>query len=46
MLSLMKETAKIRKIITKRGTMEILIRLCCCIEPVSYNQFYAITEGI
>ena len=27
--TLMNETAKLRKIITKRGTLEILIPLCC-----------------
>jgi hypothetical protein len=27
--SLMKETSELRKIITKRGTLEILIPLCC-----------------
>jgi DNA-binding HxlR family transcriptional regulator len=37
--SLMSETAKIRKIITKRGTLEILIPLCCTAEPVRYKQF-------
>ncbi len=32
--SLMKETVKLRKIITKRGTLEILIPLCCTTKPV------------
>ena len=27
--NLMKETAQLRKLITKRGTLEILIPLCC-----------------
>ncbi len=27
--NLMKETSELRKIITKRGTLEILIPLCC-----------------
>ena len=35
----MKETAKLRKIITKRGTLEILIPLCCTTTPVRYFKF-------
>ena len=27
--ALMKETSKLRKLITKKGTLEILIPLCC-----------------
>jgi len=30
----MKETAKLRKLITKKGTLEILIPLCCTTNPV------------
>ncbi len=37
--SLMKETSKLREIITKRGTMEILIPLCCSTDPVRYMSF-------
>ncbi|MDC8453514.1 MAG: helix-turn-helix transcriptional regulator [Candidatus Nitrosotalea sp.] len=37
--SLMFETSRLRKIITKRGTLEILIPLCCTTEPVRYKQF-------
>ncbi len=37
--SLMKETSKLRKLITKRGTMEILIPLCCSTNPVRYMTF-------
>lgn len=44
--SLMSETAKLRKIITKRGTLEILIPLCCTIEPVRYKQFRGTIQGI
>jgi hypothetical protein len=33
-ISLMTETAKLRKLITKRGTLEILIPLCCTTNPV------------
>jgi hypothetical protein len=32
--SLMAETAKLRKLITKRGALEILIPLCCTTNPV------------
>lgn len=38
-VSLMSETAKLRKIITKRGTLEILIPLCCTTKPVRHKQF-------
>jgi len=44
--SLMSETSKLRKIITKRGTLEILIPLCCTIEPVRYKQFKQALKGI
>lgn len=42
---LMKETAKIRKLITKRGTMEMLIPLCCSTQPVRYKQFRELLKG-
>ena len=45
-MSLMSETSKIRKIITKRGTLEILIPLCCTTEPVRYKQFKQTLKGI
>lgn len=45
-LSLMSETAKLRKIITKRGTLEILIPLCCTTKPVRYKQFKQALKGI
>lgn len=44
--SLMAETAKLRRIITKRGTLEILIPLCCSTEPVRYKQFRQALKGI
>ncbi len=44
--SLMVETAKLRKIITKRGTLEILIPLCCTTRPVRYKQFRQALKGI
>lgn len=36
---LMKETEKFRELITKRGTLEILIPLCCTTDPVRYIKF-------
>lgn len=44
--SLMAETAKLRKIITKRGALEILIPLCCSTSPVRYRQFRQTLKGI
>jgi len=41
----MKETAKLRKIITKRGTLEILIPLCCTTTPVRYIKFRKTMKG-
>jgi DNA-binding HxlR family transcriptional regulator len=42
---LMKETAKIRKLITKRGTLEMLIPLCCSTQPVRYKVFRQLLKG-
>ncbi len=42
---LMKETAKLRKMITKRGTLEILIPLCCTTNPVRHKQFKQSMKG-
>jgi DNA-binding HxlR family transcriptional regulator len=44
--SLMSETAKLRRIITRRGTLEILIPLCCTTRPVRYKQFRGAIKGI
>jgi len=44
--SLMAETAKLRNLITKRGTLEILIPLCCSTEPVRYKKFRDTMKGI
>lgn len=44
--SLMSETSRLRKIITKRGTLEILIPLCCTTDPVRYKQFRQTLKGI
>jgi DNA-binding HxlR family transcriptional regulator len=41
----MKETAKLRKIITKRGTLEMLIPLCCTTIPVRYLKFRNTLKG-
>lgn len=45
-VSLMSETAKLRKIITKRGTLEILIPLCCTTRPVRHKQFKDTLKGM
>jgi DNA-binding HxlR family transcriptional regulator len=44
-LVLMSETAKLRKLITKRGTLEILIPLCCTTDPVRHKQFRQAMKG-
>jgi DNA-binding HxlR family transcriptional regulator len=44
-LLLMSETAKLRKLITKRGTLEILIPLCCTTNPVRHKQFRNALKG-
>ncbi len=43
--NLMKETSELRKIITKRGTLEILIPLCCSTDPVRYLAFRKSMKG-
>ena len=44
--SLMTETAKLRNLITRRGTLEILIPLCCTTDPVRYKKFRETLKGI
>jgi DNA-binding HxlR family transcriptional regulator len=44
-MSLMAETAKLRRLITKRGTLEILIPLCCTTDPVRYMKFKHTLRG-
>jgi DNA-binding HxlR family transcriptional regulator len=44
-MSLMAETAKLRRLITKRGTLEILIPLCCTTDPVRYMKFKQTLHG-
>jgi DNA-binding HxlR family transcriptional regulator len=41
----MKETSQLRKLITKRGTLEILIPLCCNSSPVRYITFRNSMKG-
>ena len=43
--SLMYETARLRNLITKRGTLEILIPLCCSTSPVRYKKFRGLSRG-
>ena len=43
--SLMKETSQLRKLITKRGALEILIPLCCNSSPVRYLTFRNSMKG-
>jgi DNA-binding HxlR family transcriptional regulator len=42
---LMSETAKLRNLITKRGTLEILIPLYCTTNPVRHKQFRQTLKG-
>jgi DNA-binding HxlR family transcriptional regulator len=44
-LLLMYETEKLRNLITKRGTLEILIPLCCTTNPVRHKQFRQALKG-
>ena len=44
-LLLMSETARLRNLITKRGTLEILIPLCCTTNPVRHKQFRQVLKG-
>jgi DNA-binding HxlR family transcriptional regulator len=43
--SLMAETARLRNLITKRGTLEILIPLCCSTNPVRHKKFRETLKG-
>ena len=42
----MAETAKLGNLITKRGTLEILIPLCCSTKPVRYKKIIPIVLTI
>jgi DNA-binding HxlR family transcriptional regulator len=44
--SLMTETAELRNLITKRGTLEILIPLCCSTTAVRYKKFRETLKGM
>src|SRR6187397_789042 len=41
----MNDTAKLMKLITKKGTLEILIPLCCSTNPVRYIKFRNTLKG-
>lgn len=43
---LMLQTTKLRNLVTKRGTFEMLIPLCCTTNPVRYKQFRELMQGI
>ena len=43
---LMAETSKLRNVITKRGTLEILIPLCCTTNAVRFKKFRETLRGI
>ena len=43
---LLKETSRIRDLITKRATLEILFPLCCTTKPVRHKQFKESLKGI
>jgi DNA-binding HxlR family transcriptional regulator len=43
--SLMAETARLRNLITKRGTLEILIPICCTTNPVRHKHFRQVMKG-
>jgi DNA-binding HxlR family transcriptional regulator len=43
---LMLETTKLRNLITKRGTFEMLIPLCCTTNSVRYKEFKELMKGI
>jgi DNA-binding HxlR family transcriptional regulator len=42
---LMAETEKLRKLFTKRATLEILIPLCCATIPIRYKEFKQTLKG-
>jgi len=42
----MAETDRLRCLLTKRGTLEILIPLCCSTSPVRHKQFKEALRGI
>ena len=45
LMLLMKETSSLRKLITKRGTLEILLPLCCTTDSVRYLKFKKTMKG-
>ena len=43
--AIMKETSSLRAFITKRGTLKILLPLCCTNDPVRYLKFKKTMKG-
>ena len=43
---LMLQTTKLRNLVTKRGTFEMLIPLCCTTNPIRYKHFRELMKGI
>ena len=43
--ALMKETSSLRKLVTQRGTLEILLPLCCSTDSVRYLKFKKTMKG-
>lgn len=43
---LMTQTSTLRDLLTKRGTFEMLIPLCCTNKPVRYKKFRELMKGI
>jgi DNA-binding HxlR family transcriptional regulator len=43
---LMLQTTKLRDLITKRGTFEMLIPLCCTTNPFRYKHFKELMKGM
>ncbi len=43
--ALMKETSSLRKLVTKRGTLEILLPLCCSTDSVRHLNFKKTMRG-
>ncbi len=43
---LMNKTSKLRDLLTKRGTFEMLISVCCTTNLVRYKQFRGLLKGI
>lgn len=44
--ALISQTDRLRGLLTRRGTLEILIPLCCTTRPVRHKQFKQALDGI